>query len=80
MRQLTALLALALAGCASPDGDGSFAPEKTPAAAALAGEKTSGDYSERLRSANERNDERLIKGDWRGARPAVGPGPDLQRP
>ncbi|MFZ9344801.1 MAG: hypothetical protein ACO268_06560, partial [Opitutales bacterium] len=58
----------------------SFVNEKTPAAAALSGAGAPGDYSERVRVANERNDDRLIKGDWRAARPAVGPGPDLQRP
>ncbi len=80
MDKLPLLLLPLLVGCATPEGDASFVPEKTPAAAALSGEPASGSYSDRVRSANQRNDERLIKGDWRGARPAVGPGPDLQRP
>lgn len=79
MKRLLLLLPL-LAGCATPEGDPSFVAEKTPAASALSGEAASGGYADRVRSANQRNDERLIKGDWRGARPAVGPGPDLQRP
>ncbi len=80
MKTPVALLALSLVGCAAPEGDASFNTEKTPAAAALSGEAPNGDYAESVRAANRRNDERLIKGDWRGARPAVGPGPDFQRP
>jgi len=80
MKKLPLLLLPLLSGCATPEGDGSFVTEKTPAAAVLSGESSSGDYADRVRSANQRNDDRLIKGDWRGARPAVGPGPDLQRP
>ena len=80
MQRILPAFLLALAGCASPAGDATFVNEKTPAAAALSGAGAPGDYSERVRVANERNDDRLIKGDWRAARPAVGPGPDLQRP
>ena len=65
---------LLLAGCASPVGDRSFAPEKTPAAAALSGQPAAeGSLKDRVREANEKNDERLLKGDWRAAKPAVGP-------
>jgi hypothetical protein len=67
---------LLLAGCASPDGDRSFAPEKTPAAAALSGQPAAeGSLKDRVREANEKNDERLLKRDWRAAKPAVGPQP-----
>ncbi|MEY2821445.1 MAG: hypothetical protein RL105_1017 [Verrucomicrobiota bacterium] len=80
MRTILIALLLALAGCAAPAGEGSFANEQTPAAAVLSGAGAGDDYSERMRAANERNDDRLLKGDWRAARPAVGPGPELQRP
>ena len=67
---------LFLAGCASPVGDRSFAPEKTPAAAALSGQAPAeGSLKERVREANEKNDDRLLKRDWRAAKPAVGPQP-----
>jgi len=80
MKKPSLLLLPLLAGCATPEGDRSFVTERTPAAAVLSGESSSGDYADRVRSANQRNDDRLLKGDWRGARPAVGPRPDLQRP
>ncbi|MFM2211551.1 MAG: hypothetical protein RL639_745 [Verrucomicrobiota bacterium] len=67
---------LLLAGCASPVGDRSFAPEKTPAAAALSGQPAAeGSLKDRVREANEKNDDRLLKRDWRAAKPAVGPQP-----
>ncbi|MGA0133312.1 MAG: hypothetical protein ACO3ND_03025 [Opitutales bacterium] len=80
MNKLLVLLPLLLAGCASPGGDSSFVTGKTPAAASLSGERSPGDYAEGVRAANERNDGRLLKGEWLGARPAVGPGADHQRP
>jgi hypothetical protein len=65
---------LFLAGCAGPVGDHSFAPEKTPAAAALSGQPAAeGSLKDRVREANEKNDDRLLKRDWRAAKPAVGP-------
>ena len=65
---------LVLAGCATPVGDDSFAPEKTPAAAALSGQPAAaGSLKDRVREANEKNDDRLLKRDWRAAKPAVGP-------
>lgn len=66
---------LLLAGCASGRRR-SFAPEKTPAAAALSGQPAAeGSLKERVREANEKNDDRLLKRDWRAAKPAVGPQP-----
>jgi hypothetical protein len=48
--------------------------EKTPAAAALSGQTAAaGSLEDRVRSANEKNDQRLLKGDWRAAKPVVGP-------
>ena len=65
---------LLLVGCAVPPGDKSFIAEKTPAAAALAGSQPGeGTLEDRVRAANEKNDDRLLKGDWRAAKPAVGP-------
>ena len=65
-----------LVGCAGPLGDQSFVVEKTPAAAALAGQPSAeGTLKDRVREANEKNDERLLKRDWRAAKPAVGPQP-----
>ncbi|MFZ9991851.1 MAG: hypothetical protein ACO3IG_01110 [Opitutales bacterium] len=68
---------LFLVGCAAgPVGDQSFVVEKTPAAAALSGQPAAdGTLKERVREANEKNDERLLKRDWRAAKPAVGPQP-----
>jgi len=67
---------LLLVGCAVPPGDKSFIAEKTPVAAALAGSQPGeGTLEDRLRAANQKNDERLLKGDWRAAKPAVGPQP-----
>ncbi|MFZ9978494.1 MAG: hypothetical protein ACO3HN_00910 [Opitutales bacterium] len=68
---------LFLVGCtAGPFGDQSFVVEKTPAAAALSGQPAAdGTLKERVREANEKNDERLLKRDWRAAKPAVGPQP-----
>jgi hypothetical protein len=67
---------LFLVGCAGPVGDQSFIVEKTPAAAALAGQPAAdGTFKDRVREANEKNDDRLLKRDWRAAKPAVGPQP-----
>lgn len=65
------LLALLLAGCAGgPDTEPGHRNEKTPVAAALAGEpRPEGGIAE----ANRRNAERLREGDWRAVKPAVGP-------
>lgn len=65
------LLSLLLAGCAGgPDTEPGYRHEKTPAAAALAGEpRPEGGIAE----ANRRNAERLREGDWRAVKPAVGP-------
>ena len=65
------LLALLLPGCArGPDTEPGHRNEKTPAAAALAGEpRPEGGIAE----ANRRNAERLREGDWRAVKPAVGP-------
>jgi hypothetical protein len=42
----------------------------------LAGEKSKeGELSERVKEANEKNDQRLKEGDWRALEPAVGPQP-----
>lgn len=76
MRRLLLLPLLALAGCAIPANDPSFRAEKSPAAAALAGEAPAeGTLEERIRAANEKNDRRLLNGDWRAVKPAVGPAP-----
>jgi hypothetical protein len=76
MKTLPSLSLLLLAGCASPFGDRSFVTEKTPAAAALSGQSAAqGTLEDRVRAANEKNDQRLLKGDWRAAKPAVGPQP-----
>ena len=76
MKILSLLSLLLLVGCASPAGDRSFVSEKTPAAAALSGQAASeGSLEDRVRAANEKNDDRLLKGDWRAAKPAVGPKP-----
>ena len=76
MKILSLLSLLLLVGCASPAGDRSFVSEKTPAAAALSGQAASeGSLEDRVRAANEKNDDRLLKGDWRAAKPAVGPQP-----
>ncbi len=65
-----------LIGCAIPANDRSFVAEKTPLAAALSGEPAGdGTLEDRLRDANQKNDQRLLKGDWRAVRPAVGPRP-----
>ena len=76
MKTLSLLSLLLFVGCASPAGDRSFVSEKTPAAAALSGQAASeGSLEDRVRAANEKNDDRLLKGDWRAAKPAVGPQP-----
>jgi hypothetical protein len=76
MKTLSLFSLLLLVGCASPVGDRSFVSEKTPAAAALSGQAASeGSLEDRVRAANEKNDDRLLKGDWRAAKPAVGPQP-----
>ena len=76
MKTLSLLPLLLLVGCASPAGDRSFVSEQTPAAAALSGQAASeGSLEDRVRAANEKNDDRLLKGDWRAAKPAVGPQP-----
>ena len=73
MKTLSLLSILLLAGCASPLGDRSFVTEKTPAAAAVSGQAAGqGSLEDRVRAANEKNDDRLLKGDWRAAKPAVG--------
>jgi len=69
-------LTLALAGCAIPQDDPSFVAEKTPAAAALAGEAPkAGTLEDRLKATNEKNEQRRRDGDWRAVQPAVGPKP-----
>ncbi len=77
MKTTLLLPLLLLVGCAAgPVGDQSFVVEKTPAAAALSGQPAAdGTLKERVREANEKNDERLLKRDWRAAKPAVGPQP-----
>ncbi len=76
MKSLPLCSLLLLAGCASPLGDRSFVTEKTPAAAAISGQSAAqGSLEDRVRAANEKNDQRLLKGDWRAAKPAVGPQP-----
>jgi hypothetical protein len=74
MKTLPLLSLLLLVGCAGPAGDRSFVMEKTPAAAALSGQAAAaGSLEDRVRAANAKNDQRLLKGDWRAAKPAVGP-------
>ncbi len=76
MRHFLIFPCLALAGCAVPANDPSFRTEKSPAAAAFAGEAPAeGTLEDRIRAANERNDRRLREGDWRAVKPAVGPKP-----
>ena len=77
MKTTLLLPLLFLVGCAAgPVGDQSFIVEKTPAAAALSGQSAGeGTLKERVREANEKNDDRLLKRDWRAAKPAVGPQP-----
>lgn len=73
---LVFLSAALLTGCAIPENDPSFRAEKSPAAAALAGEGPApGDLHDRVREANEKNTKRLQEHDWRGVQPAVGPKP-----
>ena len=70
------ILPLFLTGCAIPANDPSFRAEKTPTAAVLAGEKSGeGELSQRVKEANQKNDQRLKDGDWRAIKPAVGPQP-----
>lgn len=76
MKSLSILSLVLLIGCAIPANDPSFRAEKTPAAAVLAGEKSSeGELGQRVKQANEKNDQRLKDGDWRAIKPAVGPQP-----
>jgi hypothetical protein len=76
MKSLSILSLVLLAGCAIPANDPSFRAEKTPAATVLAGEKSSeGELGQRVKQANEKNDQRLKDGDWRAIKPAVGPQP-----
>ncbi len=64
-------LMVLLTGCATgPATDASFRSEKSPMAAALAGEAVP---EGGLKGVNERNAERARTGDWRAVRPAVGP-------
>ncbi len=65
-----------LTGCAIPENDPSFRAEKSPAAAALAGEEpAAGHLHDRVQDANEKNTKRLQEHDWRAVQPAVGPKP-----
>ena len=76
MKTFLTCLALALGGCAIPKNDPSFVAEKSPAAAALAGEAPKeGKLGDRIKSANAKNDQRLLDGDWRAVQPVVGPKP-----
>ncbi len=76
MKSLSILSLVLLAGCAIPANDPSFRAEKSPAAAVLAGEKSGeGELGQRVKQANEKNDQRLKDGDWRAIKPAVGPQP-----
>ena len=76
MKTCLILSSMFLAGCAIPANDPSFRAEKTPAAAVLAGEKSGeGQLSQRVKEANQKNDQRLKDGDWRAIKPAVGPQP-----
>lgn len=69
--RLPHLVFLLLAGCAGgPADQPGHRLEKTPAAAALAGEPAP---EGGIEAANRRNAERARAGDWRAARPAVGP-------
>lgn len=71
MRPSRAACLLLLAGCAGgPADQPGHRLEKTPAAAALAGEPAP---EGGVAGANRRNDERRLRGDWRAVRPAVGP-------
>lgn len=72
MRHLIpASLILLLVGCASgPSSDPAYRAEKSPMAAALAGESTP---QGGIEAANARNAERQRTGDWRAVKPAVGP-------
>lgn len=73
MKSLSILSLVLLAGCAIPANDPSFRAEKSPAAAVLAGEKSrEGELGQRVKQANEKNDQRLKDGDWRAIKPAVG--------
>lgn len=70
MRTLLPLVLL-LAGCAGgPSSDPAYRAEKSPLAAALAGET---DPEGGVAAANARNAERARAGDWRAVKPAVGP-------
>jgi hypothetical protein len=65
------LLTVLLTGCATgPSTDASYRSEKSPMAAALAGESAP---EGGLTGVNQRNAERARTGDWRAVRPAVGP-------
>ena len=76
MKTFLTCFALALSGCAIPKNDPSFVAEKSPAAAALAGEAPKeGKLGERIKAANAKNDQRLLDGDWRAVQPVVGPKP-----
>jgi len=76
MKTLLLALTALLVGCAIPKNDPSFVAEKTPAAAALAGEAPKeGTLEERLKATNEKNEQRRRDGDWRAVQPAVGPKP-----
>lgn len=76
MKIFLTCLALALGGCAIPKNDSSFVAEKSPAVAALAGEAPKeGKLSDRIKAANEKNNQRLLDGDWRAVQPVVGPRP-----
>jgi len=67
---LLPLLALLAACAGGPADQPGHRLEKTPAAAALAGEpRPEGG----IEAANRRNEQRRREGDWRAARPAVGP-------
>ncbi|MEI6247386.1 MAG: hypothetical protein WCP67_02490 [Verrucomicrobiota bacterium] len=76
MKIFLTCLALALGGCAIPKNDPSFVAEKSPAVAALAGEvPKEGKLGDRIKAANEKNNQRLLDGDWRAVQPVVGPRP-----
>lgn len=76
MKTFLTCLALALGGCAIPKNDPSFVAEKSPAVAALAGEAPKeGKLGDRIKAANEKNDQRLLDGDWRAVQPVVGSKP-----
>ena len=62
---------LLLAGCAGgPASDPAYRAEKSPMAAALAGESSP---QGGIEAANARNADRQRTGDWRAVKPAVGP-------